>query len=216
MDLVTIGPRAHEPLLRRFYDEVYLPAFAHQREPLEAWLEQLWGAKPAAYQLSITLAMTGDVDGGVIDGGIVGELYPASQCAILTYMVVAPHARRAGLGRALLDGARRTQVARGARAVFAEVATDNHERIDRFMRWGGRILDGPYVQPDLGYGRDRALHLMAFFDSGDEPPSTIDGAVVAAFLGEFYAVTERRDPVADAELGPLLAAIPDQVALRRM
>jgi hypothetical protein len=209
MDLVTIGPRAHEPLLRRFYDDVYLPAFAHQREPLDAWLEQLWGANPAPYQLTITLAMTGDT----IDGGIVGELYPTSQCAILTYMVVAPHARRAGLGCALLDGARRAHAARGARAVFAEVATDNHERIDRFVRWGARILDCTYVQPDLGYGRDRALHLMAFFE---QPPSTIDGAVVAAFLREFYAVTERRDPDADAELGPLLAAIPDQVAVRRM
>jgi hypothetical protein len=114
----------------------------------------------------------------------------------------------------LLDGARRVYVARGARAVFAEVATDNHERIDRFMRWGARILDCTYVQPDLGYGRDRALHLMAFFE--DPPSTTIAGAIVAAFLREFYAVTERRVPDIDAELGPLLAAIPDQVPLRRM
>lgn len=213
MSVVTIGPREDEPLLRRFYDEVYLPAFAHQREPLEAWLEQLWGSDPARYELGITLAMSGDT----IDGGIVSELYPSSMCAILTYMVVAPHARRAGLGRSLLDDARQAHAARGTDAVFGEVATDDRERIERFQRWGARLVEHRYVQPDLGYGRDRALYLFAFFDpEEDEPPSSIPGATLAAFLREFYAVTERRNPDADAELGPLLAAIPDQVALRRM
>ncbi|HUQ05617.1 MAG TPA: GNAT family N-acetyltransferase [Kofleriaceae bacterium] len=233
---LLVRDRAHEALLARFYDELYLPAFAHQREPLDAWREQLWGASPAPYDLAITLALDATPAAGDladtripcrIDGGIVGELYPASRCAILTYMVVAPHARGAGLGRALLDDARRELVARGARAVFAEVsdpaqtppahATEAHERLARFQRWGARVVDHPYVQPDLGYGRDRALRLIAFEPAG---AVSLDGDALRAFLHEFYAVTERLDPTSgparDHELAPLLAAIPDQVPLRRM
>ena len=213
---LTIRDRAHAPLLARFYDELYLPAFAHQREPLAAWTEQLWGDAPAPYELTITLATDGDRPDRRIDGGIVGELYPESRCAILTYMVVAPQARRAGLGRSLLDDARAALVARGARAVVGEVATTDtdeaRDRLARFQRWGARVVDHPYVQPDLGSGRDRALCLVAF-DPLDAP--ALAGATLRAFLREFYAVTERVDPDADPELGPLLAAIPDQVALRR-
>jgi GNAT superfamily N-acetyltransferase len=215
---LTIRDRAHEPLLARFYDEVYLPEFSHQREPLDTWRAQLWGAAPAPYDLAITLALTGaDLASARLDGGIVAELYPESRCAILTYMVVAPHARRAGLGRALLDDTRRALVARGARAVFAEVSTSDaaeaRDRLARFQRWGARVEDHPYVQPDLGFGRDRALRLIAF-EPADAP--TLAGETLRAFLGEFYAVTEHADPTRDAELAPLLASIPDQVPLRRM
>lgn len=213
---LTIRDPSQEPLLARFYDELYLPAFAHQREPLAAWLGQLWGAAPAPYELTITLALDGDGLDARIAGGIVGERYPASACAIVTYMVVAPHARRAGLGRALLHDACAAFVAGGARAVVGEVSTadtaEARDRLARFLRWGARVVDHPYVQPDLGHGRDRALCLVVF-----EPRDTsaLEGATLRAFLREFYAVTERVDPDADAELGPLLAAIPAQVPLRR-
>lgn len=219
---LVVRDRAHAPLLARFYDELYLPAFAHQREPLEAWHDQLWGERPAPYDLTITLAVErdgepDDPDRARIAGGIVGELYPESQCAILTYMVVAPDARNAGLGRSLLDDACRALVTRGARAIVAEVSaadTDEaRERIARFQRWGARVIDHPYVQPDLGFGRDHALRLIVFEPLGEE---TLDGATLRAFLHEFYAITERIDPIADPELGPLLASIPDRVQLRRM
>jgi hypothetical protein len=100
----------------------------------------------------------------------------------------------------------------------AEVSTadtvEAHERLARFQRWGARVVDHRYIQPDLGYGRDRALRLIAF-EPADPAPS-LDGATLRAFLHEFYAVTERRDPAGDPELGPLLASIPAQVPLRRM
>lgn len=214
---LTIHEPSHAALLARFYDEVYLPAFAHQREPLEAWNEQLWGEYPAPYDLTIVLAVDHEGDVERIDGGIVGELYPESRCAILTYMVVAPHARRAGLGRSLLDDARAALVARGARAVVAEVSTadtaEARERLARFQRWGARVIEHPYVQPDLGFGRDRALRLIAF---EPQDAAALAGATLRAFLHEFYVVTERIAPTVDPELGPLLAAIPDQVPLRRM
>lgn len=202
---------ADAPLLRRFYDELYLPAFHHQREPLEAWTRQLWG-DAAPYDLSIVLAGADldDAPRARIDGGIVSELYPASGCGFLTYLVVAPHSRRTGLGKLLLDGARRSLADRAAargiplRAVFGEVAnparltgytaTAAAERLARFERWGACVLDIAYVQPSLGPGlpRDPALLLIAFFDG--VRPRSLPGAVVAAFLDELYGITEGVTP----------------------
>lgn len=224
----TLASALDRPLLARFYDEVYLPAFAHQREPREVWEAQL-GAPARGYQLFITLAGVDLDDAGRarIDGGITCEWYPRSGCGLLTYLVVAPGARAGGLGRRLLDGAR-AALAEHARtagrtlaAVFGEVADPDTSgdpaaaaRLARFQRWGARLLEVRYVQPALGpaLARDRHLRLIAFFDGA--PPATLDGGVVAGFLREFYAVTEGIDPDADPELGPLLAAIGDEVGLR--
>lgn len=210
-DLRELRDAADARLLERFYAELYLPAFHHQREPLEAWTRQLWG-DAAPYDLSIVLAGD-DLDDAArarLDAGIVSELYPASGCGFLTYLVVAPHCRRAGLGKRLLDGARRALADRAAargvplHAVFGEVANPAHltgytataaaERLARFERWGARVLDLPYVQPSLGPGlaRDPSLLLIAFFDG--PPPASMPGAVVAAFLAELYAVTEGVTP----------------------
>jgi GNAT superfamily N-acetyltransferase len=192
------------PLLARFYDELYLPAFAHQREPLEAWTRQLWGAA-AAYELSIVLAGA-DLDDAArarLDGGIVSERYPSSACGFLTYLVVAPHARRAGLGRHLLDGAR-AALGPHTRAIFGEVANPAllsgaaHAaalaRLTRFIRWGARVLDLAYVQPALGPGltRDPSLLLIAVFSGA--PPASLPGPLVAAFLDELYTATEGASP----------------------
>jgi GNAT superfamily N-acetyltransferase len=189
MAIRELRDRLDDGLLARFYDELYLPAFAHQREPLEVWRRQLWGAA-WPYELSIVVACEGER----IDGGIVSELYPASACGFLTYLVVAPAAREAGLGRSLLEGARRALAARARargltlRAVFGEVA--DAARLARFERWGARAVELDYVQPSLGPGlaRDPALRLIAFFDG--EPPATLPGAVVGDFVRELYAMTE--------------------------
>jgi GNAT superfamily N-acetyltransferase len=195
MAIRELRDRLDDGLLARFYDELYLPAFAHQREPLEVWRRQLWG-EAWPYELSIVIAgeSLDDAAAARLDGGIVSELYPASACGFLTYLVVAPAAREAGLGRSLLDGARRALAARAQargltlRAVFGEVA--DAARLARFERWGARAVEIDYVQPSLGPGlaRDPDLRLIAFFDG--EPPATLPGAVVADFVRELYAMTE--------------------------
>jgi GNAT superfamily N-acetyltransferase len=224
--LRTLTAAADLPLLARFYAEVYLPAFAHQREPREVWDAQI--SRPGAYRLIVTLAgeRLEAAATARIDGGITCEWYPRSRCGLLTYLVVAPGARRAGLGRRLLDGAgaaRRGGAADlGAEvaAVFGEVADPGASddlsaaaRLARFRRWGARQVEARYVQPSLGPGlaRDRHLRLLAFFDAA--PPPTLAGATVVSFLREFYRATEGVDPDADPELGPLIAAVPPAVAL---
>jgi GNAT superfamily N-acetyltransferase len=194
VEKATIAGPEDEALLDAFYADLYLPAFAHQREPVEAWKRQLWDAREL--ELVITLAGA-DLRGPNrrLDAGIVAERYPRSRCGFLTYLVVAPHARNAGLGRALLEEARASLATRCA-LVLGEVSdprtTDDPARLPRFLRWGARVLDLPYVQPDLGagLGRDHHLRLLAFFDPAQPTPRSVDGAVVTAFLRELYDLTE--------------------------
>lgn len=130
--------------LARFHAGIYLDAFAAQREPLANWLTH------DGYELDARLILDGDD----IIAGIIYELYPRSMCGLVTYMVVAPHARERGLGRQLFEHAASDLYARGARAVFGEVNRNAPERITRFVRWGAQVLSYTYVQPSLGPGLD--------------------------------------------------------------
>jgi hypothetical protein len=132
--------------------------------------------------------------------------------------VIAPHARRAGLGGRLLARACDQLRAAGAPLIVAEVhdpahapdAEEARRRLAFFERRGARALDLRYVQPDLGagLGRDRDLLLIAFFAG---PPPFVDGARVRAFLREFYDVVEGRERSSDPEVTAMLAAIPDRI-----
>ena len=223
--LRALESAADLPLLVRFYDEVYLPAFAHQREPREVWDAALV-APTSTLHRAIVLGGEGldNVATARIDGGAIGEWYPRSHCALLTYLVVAPGARTHGLGRALLTAVRRAldvhARGQGAKvaAVLGELSDPTHgdeaaARLARFRRWGARTVEHRYVQPALGPGlaRDRGLRLIAFFDG--EPPASLPGPPLRAFVRELYAATENVDPEDDPELGPILGAIGATVAL---
>lgn len=121
-------------------------------------------------------------------GGITYEHYPKSNCGLVTYMVVAPMARNQGLGRTLLDIAARALYDAGAALVLGEVHRDAPERLARFVRWGARALDVPYVQPSLGPGleRDAGLQLIVL----PPVPAVVDEQAVHAFIAELYEVTE--------------------------
>lgn len=155
-----------------------MDAFAAHREPLEAWLH------PQGYAFHAQVALAGDA----IAGGITYELYPQSRCGLVTYMVVAPEAREQGLGRTLLTAAARELYAAGAALVLGEVHRNAPERLARFVRWGARVIDVPYVQPSLGPGlaRDDGLCLIVL----PPVPPIVDEGVVNAFIAELYEVTE--------------------------
>lgn len=218
---MSIDPRAavlvslpeHDDLLDAFYADVYLPAFRHQREPLEVWKRQLGGERTGPILcISVIGNDLHDRERRRIDGGMVAELYPRSGCGLLTYLVVAPGARRRGVGRALLDRSRELLAERAAARgielglVFGEItdprgkAGDDAEaawkRLQQFQHWGAHVVDIAYVQPDLGagLGRDRDLVLLAFFDGDGAPPATIDGSRLVAFLRDLYEATEGQVP----------------------
>lgn len=191
-------------LLRAFHDDVYLPEFAHQREPFDAWVTALRGDAP--YHLTALVATD---DAGVV-AGVVAERYPRSGCGLVTYLAVAPRGRGAGLGGWLLHDARAALAP--VHLVLGEISDPRRhpgaaadaawDRLRRFQRWGARVIDVPYVQPDLGagLGRDRGLVLVAFLDDPDA--AAIDGPPLAAFLRELYEVVEGAtlDPELDAML----------------
>ena len=180
MRLVDLG--ADDSRLEAFHGGIYWDAFAAQHEPLDAWRRSV-----TAGLLTVRLALDGDA----ILGGICFERYPKSGVGFVTYMVVAPAARNRGLGEQLLRGA----VDELGGLVLGEVndprRTGEWARLERFQRWGARVLDARYVQPSLGPGlaRDRGLVLIAF--AGTEAlPAEIDGARVGVFVEELYEVTE--------------------------
>ena len=205
--VIGVSPDDDE-LLGAFYAEVYLPAFAHQREPIEAWRSALRGA---GYAFTIVIAGDDlhDRSRRRIDGGVVFERYPSSGGAIITYLVVAPHARGTGLGARLLTRARESL--REATIVVAEVHTpdsdEDRARIAWFARHGAGVIDVRYVQPDLGYGRDPRLHLIAFTDGMPEA----SGGALRAFLREFYETIEG---AIDADTEAMLASIGPRVRVR--
>ena len=190
---------ADDSRLAAFHGGIYWDAFATQHEPLDAWRRAI-----ASGLLTVRLALDGDA----IAGGICFERYPRSGVGFATYLVVAPATRNRGLGEHLLRGA----VDEIGGLVLGEVndprKTGEWTRIERFQRWGARVLDVRYVQPSLGPGlaRDRGLVLIAL--AGADPlPAELDGARVRAFLEELYEATEG---------GPLddEVTIPERVPLR--
>src|SRR5262249_55439402 len=113
--IITIASRDDAELLARYHAGIYWDEFAARQEPLAVWERALWGE--VDYELTIRLA----VDGDDLLGGISFERYPESRCGLITYMVVAPQARRRGLGKRMQADAIATMLDAGARAVFGEV-----------------------------------------------------------------------------------------------
>lgn len=207
--MTTTICEAGDPRLAEFHRGIYLDAFSAQCEPLATWQAALRGDKP--YALTIELALDGDR----VVGGICLERYPRSGCGLLTYLVVAADHRGQGLGKRLQTAAVEGLYARGAPLVFGELndprettlepASVAWDRVRRNQRWGARVVETRYVQPSLGSGRDRQLLLIAL--AGHTAlPAAIDGALVRAFLDEFYDATEGGPP--DPEI-----SIPDLVRL---
>jgi GNAT superfamily N-acetyltransferase len=223
LEIVTITSHDDEALLDEFHGGIYWDDFADQQEPLDVWKRALWsGASP--YKLTIRIAGRALRDRArrELVGGIAFEHYPRSGCGLVTYMVIAPVARRQGLGRRLQREAAHALFAAGAPAVFGEVNDPRlagagvdeplesmWRRLERNQVWGARVLDVRYVQPALapGLARDHGLCLIAL--AGEQPlPPAMPGAIVRDFVHELYAVTEGVAP--DHEV---LAGIPEQVRL---
>lgn len=223
LEIVTITNHDDEGLLDEFHAGIYWDAFAEQQEPIAVWKRALWGGA-SPYELTVRIAGRALRDRGRREllGGIAFERYPRSGCGLITYMVIAPAARRQGLGKRLQRDAAATLFAAGAPAVFGEVndprragdgidepLDDMWRRLERNQAWGARVVDVRYVQPALaeGLGRDHGLCLIALAGGPPLPP-VMSGEIVRDFIDELYAITEGRAPDR-----AVLASIPDRVAL---
>lgn len=223
LEIITIANHDDEELLDEFHTGIYWDAFAEQQEPVAVWKRALWGGA-SSYELTIRIAGRALRDRGRREllGGIAFERYPRSGCGLISYMVIAPAARRQGLGRRLQREAAQALFAAGAPAVFGEVndprradegttesAPDRWRRVERNQVWGARVVNARYVQPALAPGLERDHGLCLIVLSGAQPlPATMSGNVVRDFIDELYQITEGA-PAARA----MLEAIPDVVDL---
>jgi GNAT superfamily N-acetyltransferase len=226
LEIVTITSHDDEALLDEFHSGIYWDDFADQQEPVAVWKRALWGGV-SSYDLTIRIAGRALRDRARREllGGIVFERYPRSGCGLITYMVIAPAARRQGLGKRLQREAALALFAAGAPVVFGEVNDPRlagagvdepiesmWRRLERNQAWGARVVDVRYVQPALapGLARDHGLCLIAL--AGERPlPTAMPGAIVRDFVHELYTVTEGGAP--DHQL---LAGIPDEVRLHEL
>jgi ribosomal-protein-alanine N-acetyltransferase len=94
--------------------------------PNEAWGEDA---------ISLQLALPGAF--GFLDerGGFLLGRVTVDEAEILT-LAVAPHARRQGIARSLLEAACKEALLRGGRTIFLEVAEDNVAARKLYCRFG--------------------------------------------------------------------------------
>jgi len=180
---------ADEQTLRRFYEELMVPAFpraelmsldalrvAQSAGGVGGWLVMA-GADPVA----------GMVTEDCVDGRVL----------LLSYLVVASHLRSQGVGQLLVDDLVAAGRARNMlvlaeiedpRAYPAAPGNDPLARLRFYSRAGARRLPVPYIQPSLRPGSPRvpSLLLIVLGQTAD----TIESGLVVDFLDEYFAGCE--------------------------
>jgi len=179
--------------LRRFYTTLLEPAFP----PAELMTYE--GLREARLEATRGGTILFDADDPV--AGIITEDYLGGRVVLVAYLVVAATARNGGIGAWLLSGT----VARRAPTslVLAEIedprwfavsdAGDPVARLRFYDRVGSRLLPLPYAQPSLRPGCSRVDGLLLIAISAPGPD--VDGALVAAFLDEYYGSCEGEEVV---------------------
>jgi GNAT superfamily N-acetyltransferase len=168
-----------------------------------------------------TTALVARTAEGAILGGAVGDMFPASNVLLLSYLAVVAQARGTGTGSLLMEAVtgvwgRRLSPTLLVMEVedprhYQEDATlgDPEARVRFYERLGARILPVPYFQPALGPAGHRVPHLMLMvFGGTDVPPGTrqVDGRVVEVFLTEYLRTCEGPVDPGDAQAQRMLSA----------
>lgn len=218
----------NEELLDVFYEQIYLPAFpiVSEREDPQLWRRRLWGGEDLVELHGLIAGHhLNDRERRQIAGGILFRYLPVSCSGLIDYVVVAPGFKRQGLGRWFMDQAKaaleRVAKDRGSElvAVFMEVndprrvsesedSMNPWARMRFFQGWGAKVLDVPYVQPELlpGQGRARDMVLLAVLPRQTDPHSVPARAVIE-FVHEEYRAYGVSNPEMDADCQALVNAI---------
>lgn len=139
----------------------------------------------------------------------VGERFGPPEVVLLSYLAVDPAHRGRGAGGVLLDDA--VAAWRGSAVlVLAEVEHpftapttdargDPRRRLAFYGRHGARVLDLPFLQPELrpGAGRVEGMLLLALHVDAAQTTSegTLRAEPVQAFLAEYFRRAEGAVPV---------------------
>lgn len=221
MEFVDLRDSRDHDLLEQVYRDLYLKNFTDpdEQEDLEQYQVRLFGPPLPMPQPVTHFLVAGenlvDPANRVINGFLIFELYRESSCGLLTYLAVAPDARRQGLGRLLISRAieiLERDMDGGLVAVFGEThdprkidasqdAMVPHDRIGVMSKLGARRVPIRYVQPALrpGDGRSDKLLLISF-PIASSPAPWLSGVAVLTFLDEFYRALGVSNPSMDADL----------------
>lgn len=219
MEIVDLRQIRIAGLLEQAYCDLYLSCFPDpdEQEDLDQYQTRLYGSPQQPPQPITHILVAGDElqdpARRVVSGLLIFELYRDSSCGLLTYLAVAPPARRTGLGRRLLQRARETLLLEcpRLRALFGEThdprlvdpATDSmspSDRIEALKRLGAHLIPIRYVQPSLrqANGRSEKLLLLAFPLREGLAPS-LSQRTLLTFLSEFYRALGVAVPAQDRD-----------------
>jgi predicted N-acetyltransferase YhbS len=198
---------ADTSLIEAVYRDILESSFNHNElETLDVIVDGL--TEGGRYECWGLCALDGDEPVGCV----LGYPYLVSGVLLIGYLAVRPSVRGRGVGRTLLDEAKRRWYGKtGLSLVVAEVedpryheaarGIDPERRIAFFARREAQLVIGPYLQPRLDESMKRVPHMfLAVLDGGGR--ASVPSPQIATFLTEYFRTTaEDRDwPLAeDAE-----------------
>jgi len=183
-----------------------------EREDPTQWMERLkYDLSPPEPKTNLIIAKQNNS----VIGGIIFEFYRNSKCGLLTYAAVDSNHRRKGIARLLHDKAistlkdDATDINCSLSAVLAEAENPKMiykinggvsptDRILILSHLNAKLIDIPYIQPQLKGGIDRCRHLMLLsFPINNS--CHIDSIIVKNFLYEFYLALGVYNPLKDKD-----------------
>ena len=206
---VSLSAKRQE-LCEAFYKDVYLKAFSKpgQSESPGTWLPLMNSDLPPPspiLHLIVARRKSGQ-DADQVIGGIVIEYFRGSRTALVTYLVVAPEARRRGLARRLLDAAvQKVTADNGDKRplILGEVerpeaqasGADRAQAVARLGiigSLGGLLVVIDYVQPSLGEGKPPLDDLsLVTFPARGAATKSLRATQLKTFIAEFYESLEQ-------------------------
>jgi hypothetical protein len=201
-------------LLKRAYNEVYLPAFpiAAERESLEQWCARLKRGKDDIVICGENLS---DPDKAVIKGICVGVYFSISDVGLLSYYAVSPTAQGQGIAKLMINRVKELMLERAEsqgnmlKGVFIEVndpakiaanqdSFDPATRVSVSHKLGAKDIPVSYVQPPLQPGASKCdgLKLMAYAHpkTGKYPgPDAVRSFMEAIYMSHGIDITTDAD-----------------------
>lgn len=216
---LRITRKADIALLKRFYDDCFVPEFPNrnERESFENITEYL-RRKEAGWFEKNNYHVVVVLDGDVPIGGSVSDYLVEPNAGVIEYLVVQPQYRGCGLGSRLLEHTERllhqdADYSRGRPLDWVVGELDDpyltpgpSNRFDPFTRariwhnWGYRMLDFPYLQPPLS--RDKsAVHTLVLMAKtcSSRFSDAVPSSDVRTFVREYLRWAMRVDVADDNE-----------------
>ncbi len=189
LDIRLLGPDSPHAaeLLRELHDGVLRPSFRPEEY-----------VSPTVIRPEGKLAVIACAADGLVIGGALGELYPASGVLLLGYLAVRPGWRGRGVGSAVMATLRERWLEPDSLALlelddprYHAPHPEHGDPLARLRFYGAsgvRLLAIPYFQPRLRSHLPRGYHMVlgVIPPLGTTLPAALPAGRVSAFLREYF------------------------------